>query len=335
MFMPRRLKQQSGRYSKVDGIPYLLPVNTESSPALMAAFTVDADKAAALMPGNEVHPFRVWGNKALLFITVINYQDTDIGKYIEFSIALPCTHGAKPAPALLPLLFQKHYGLGQYVVDLPVSTEVSVKGGKGIWGMPKHQANLDYDVGERTVSSQYEKDGQFAMRIEIDKPRAWLPLRTAAANYCQFRGMLMKSFIYFHGHFGFRFGRWAGARLYLGDSPRVQPLKALNISKKPLFVGFLPDARGVLDDHFENWFLSYPTLPATQPEGLESVANLGQSQEWLPPPHLRPGDGAARVPQFAGPLPEEVLEEEKEEEEASRPASGPSAGTDSGAGVHP
>ena len=49
-------------------------------------------------------------------------------------------------PPLLPLVFQKTFGLGQYVVDLPVSTEVSVKGGKGIWGMPKHQANLDFVV---------------------------------------------------------------------------------------------------------------------------------------------------------------------------------------------
>ena len=30
--------------------------------------------------------------------------------------------------------------VGQYVWDLPVSTEISVKGGKGIWGTPKHQA---------------------------------------------------------------------------------------------------------------------------------------------------------------------------------------------------
>jgi hypothetical protein len=40
----------------------------------------------------------------------------------------------------------------------------------------------------------------------------------------------------------------------------------------------------VLDDHFENWFLSYPQAPTVAPEGLESVVNLGEGQQWLPPP---------------------------------------------------
>jgi hypothetical protein len=51
-----------------------------------------------------------------------------------------------------------------------------VKGGKGIWGMPKHRANLDFRVDDRTVSSQYDLDGELAMRITIPRPRhAWLP----------------------------------------------------------------------------------------------------------------------------------------------------------------
>lgn len=325
---PRRLNQQAGRYSKVDGIPYHLPVNSESSPALMAAFSVDADKAAALLPGNELHPLRLLGGKGILLVTVIDYRKTVIGPYIEFSVALACTRGRRPAPPLLPLIFQKHYQLGQYVLDLPVSSEISVKGGKGIWGMPKHQANLDFIIGEQTVSSQYDKDGQLAVRIEIDRPRrAWLPLRASGDNYCEFRGMLMKSSIYFHGRFGFMLGRRAGARLTLGDHPRVQPLKEIGISAKPLFVGFFPASSGVLDDHFECWFLSYPSMPA-QPEGLESVVNLGLSQAWLPPPtaggrSLPAGASAAALP--AGRSVEPAREE-------PRPAAIP---LDDGAGVHP
>jgi len=325
--MPRRIKQQTGRFSKVDGIPYELPINSRASPALMAAFTIDAREAAALLPGNEVHPLRLWGNKGVLFVTVIDYRDTDIGPYIEFSIAIACTHGRKPAPPLLPLLFQKHYGLGQYVVDLPVSSEISVKGGKGIWGMPKHQANLDFRISKQTISSQYELDGQLAVRIEIDQPgKAWLPLSASGANYCQFRGMLMKSFIYFHGKFAFRLGKKAAARLTLGDHPRAAPLKKLGIAPKPFFSGFFPESSGVLDDHFESWFLSYPKLPAEQPEGLESVAGLGLSQKWLTPP-----SAAGRQPTISP----SVLTGEPVASEPSRTGDGPQpAVEDSGVGAH-
>jgi len=286
--IPRRQRRLAGRYALVDGIPYEMPVNSQNSPALMAAFPIDADKAAKLMPGGEVHPFRLFGGRGLLVITVIDYRSTDIGKYIEFSIAIACTHGAAPAPALLPALLRKTYGTGQFVLDLPVSSEVSVKGGKGIWGMPKHQANLEFTISDDEVSSQYDLDGMLAMRIEVDKPHQFrLPIGLGAANYCAFRGLLMKSYIYFDAKTDFAIGGRAlggGARLYLGDHARVDPLRDLDIGSRPVFTAFLPDSRGVLDDYFESWFLTYEQPPTEQPEGLESVAGLGRSEEWLDPP---------------------------------------------------
>ena len=111
MAIPKRIQDYTGRYALVDGIPFQMPVNCEKSPVLMAIFTIDPDKAGRLIPGNEVHPFRLW-KRGLLVITVVDYLNTNIGKYIEFSIAIACTHGAKPAPRLLPAIFQKHYGVG-------------------------------------------------------------------------------------------------------------------------------------------------------------------------------------------------------------------------------
>lgn len=284
MRTPKRLQQQSGRYSLVDTIPFKLPVACDQTPVLMAAFPINAEKAERLFPGNELHAFRLW-NKGLLVITVVNYQITNIGKYIEYSIAIACTHGRKRAPRLLPAIFMKHYDTGQYVFDLPVSTEVSVKGGKGIWGMPKHQCNLDFQITDSTVSAQYDLDGQLGVRVEIDRPKkTWLPFRMGAANFCEFRGMLMKSSIYFHGKTGFNLFKKGSARLYIGDVPRVQPLKELEIEPTPVLAAFIPDAQGILDDHYEGWFMSYAQAPTQAPEGMESVANLGQSQQWLAPP---------------------------------------------------
>jgi len=285
-FLPRRLVEQTGRWSLVDGIAFQLPVASKRTPALMAAFAVNADAAKRLLPGNELHPFRLRG-RGLLVITVVDYRETNIGKYIEYSIAIACTHGRRPAPAFLPLIFQKHYQLGQYVFDLPVSTEVSVKGGKGIWGMPKHRANLDFVIADTTVSSQYDLDGRLAVNIEIDRPKTpLLPIfNLPGANFCAYRGMLYRSNIYFTGKIGLGMPKKGSARLTIGDHPRVAPLKSLDIDPNPIFTAFLPDTHGVLDDHFECWFLSYDSRPTVRPEGMESVAGLGQGQEWLAPPN--------------------------------------------------
>jgi hypothetical protein len=285
MGVPARIEDAAGRCALVDGIPFQLPVASHHSPALMAAFTIDPRAAARLLPGQELHPLRLAGRRGVLMITVIDYTSTNIGKYIEFSIAIAVTRGRRPAPSLLPLMFPHHYDAGQYVYDLPVSTEISVKGGKGIWGMPKHQANLDFQIGSRTVSSQYDLDGQLAMRITIRKPR-WtgIPLRMGGTNFCQFRGMLFKSSIYFHGRIGGSLFARDAAQLIIGNHPRTAPLKQLDISDRPLLTAYFPASAGILDDHFEGWFLAFDDPPAHPPEGLESVATLGLSQAWLAPP---------------------------------------------------
>ncbi len=282
--IPRRVKQQSGRHALVDGIPFVLPVNSDRTSALMAAFEIDTAKAAALLPGNELHPARLW-RRAVLLITVINYTLTDIGKYIEFSIGIACTRGSRPAPPLLPFPLRRAFGFGQYVLDLPVSTEISVKGGKGIWGMPKHQASLDFVVSEEAVSSQYDKDGTFVLRITIDRPqRLRMPMSIAAANYCQFRGLLMKSYVYMSGKASLALGPSAAGTLELGDHPNARRLAELEIAPKPIFTAFFPSSTGVLDDHFESWFLSSEHAPEAPPEGLESVIDLGLGEDWPEPP---------------------------------------------------
>lgn len=285
MSVSKRIRDYEGRYAMVDGITFKLPVNATKSPALMAGFFCDYNRAKAILPGNELHPVKAFG-KAVFMVTVIDYRQTSIGKYIEYSIALAVTRGRKPAPPLLPAMMMKTYKTGQFILDLPVSSEISVKGGKGIWGMPKHKANLDFIITENMVSSQYEKDGQFAFRIEIDKPQKTnFPINISAINYSHFRNMLMASYIHFKSKAGIKLGKSATGRLFIGDHPRTSYLRDLQIESKPFFTLFMPEANGILDDYFECWFITYENKPEkVTPEGFESVFNLGLNEDWLEPP---------------------------------------------------
>lgn len=75
----------------------------------------------------------------------------------------------------------------------------------------------------------------------------------------------------------------------------MAPLKTLGVAARPLFSAWMPETRGVLDDHCESWFLSYESPPQSAPEGLESVANLGVGQDWLAPPDDPAAAGQAYV----------------------------------------
>jgi hypothetical protein len=288
MSLPKRMQRLNGHFALADGIPFVLPVNSVDCPVLLAGFTVDADAAAALLPGEELQLVRLPGGRGLLLVTVIDYRTTDIGPYVEYSIALACTQGDRPRALLPTVLFQRWSRVGQYVWDLPVSSTVSVKGGKGIWGMPKHQANLDFRVDERSMSSQYDLDGKLCMRITVDRSRGPKVTLTSfpAVNYCAFRGMLWKSTIYFSGAVEIGLGPFAKAQLLLGDHPRMDPLRELDIASTPLVTLTLPHVSGGLDDHFEGWLLSSTTEPdpSKPPEGLESVVGLPNDTSWLAPP---------------------------------------------------
>ena len=280
--MPKRIKNYSGRFALVDGIPFKLPVAATNSPALMAVFPIDLEKARAFLPSG-VHPFQLW-NTGLLIVTVIDYRETPIGKYIEYSIAIACTRGAKPAPKLLPAIFMNFFNTGQYVVDLPVSSEISVKGGKGIWGMPKHQGHLNFLIEENQVSSQYDLDGKLVTYVEIKPPKmTCIPVKMRASNYCSFRGMLMKSDSLLDTKCGVNLFGKAKARFVIGDHSRLQALKDLDIGDAIATV-YLPAITGTLDDHIESWFLDFEQLPEKVPQGFESVINLTLSEAWLSAP---------------------------------------------------
>ena len=285
MRIPARIRNYAGRKALVDGIPFTMPVVCRSSPVLMALFRINGERAARLLEGDETQPLKIGGN-GILIVTVIDYRDTVIGKYIEYSIGIACTHNSSPCKLKLPGIFRKTLSIGQYVVDLPVSSEVSVKGGKGIWGMPKHQASLNFRITDDKVSSQYDLNGQLCAYVEIDRPNSTIfPLKMAASNFCAFRGMILKSDLFFEGRAGFCVGKRAKAKFILGDHPRVERLKELEICADPLMTAFIPSAKGTLDDHFESWFLTYDQTPSKQPEGMESVVNLTKSEEWLPRPN--------------------------------------------------
>lgn len=287
--VPRRQGRLRGQRALVDGIGYDMPINSDDSQVILAGFSCDLAAAAALLPGKELHPVSLGRGRGLLLATVINYVVTDIGNYIEYSLGIAATHGRRPAPPLLPAVLPGLMKFGQYVVNLPVSTEISVKGGKGIWGMPKHQASLDFVVTDTTVSALYDKDGQRGCYLEVQRPAPTnLPVRMAGVNYCAFRGLLMKSYVYFDSEADVAIGRSARGRIEFGDAPGVAGLRTLDVADSPMLTVYMPKMHGILDDHFEAWFLTADTVQdaegANWGEPLTSVTTLGYGRSWPAPP---------------------------------------------------
>ena len=73
--VPRRQERLRGQHALADGIKYVMPVNSDDSPVLMAAFPINKKAAAAILPGPELRPFSL-GGKGLLVVVM----QTSIGR---------------------------------------------------------------------------------------------------------------------------------------------------------------------------------------------------------------------------------------------------------------
>jgi hypothetical protein len=106
--------------------------------------------------------------------------------------------------------------------------------------------------------------------------------------------MLSKSYIYLRGRMGVTLMSDSGVSLLLGDHPRIDPIRALDIDPRPIFTGFVPAMGGVLDDHIETWFQLSDSPPEPPAIGVRDVVDLGLSQEWLAPPDREHSDRLLR-----------------------------------------
>jgi hypothetical protein len=143
------------------------------------------------------------------------------------------------------------------------------------------------------------------MRIDVPRTSIRVPMSMKGVGYGDFRGMLTKSTVYLNARWEMAM-RPGGARLLVGDHPRAEPLKRLQIDPRPLFSGFAAQIEAVLDDHIESWFLTAGN-PLPEPiQGMADAIDLSLSQDWLAPPDraasdrlladLSPEQAVGRVP---------------------------------------
>ncbi len=136
---------------------------------------------------------------------------------------------------MLALYEQEDSGL--YVVTLPVTTQVSVAGGREVWGFPKYLAEMRSDFSDPKRAS-FALEGEFEASLEqgFTVPTPGLPFLTYTE---QPNADITRTKI----RVGHTF-RWGGA-LELnvhGDGPTATAIKKLGLDASPALAIFRTDA---------------------------------------------------------------------------------------------
>jgi hypothetical protein len=105
-----------------------LPMQVRHASQGLALYSIPLGEAQAVLDAQQA-PFRAFAassERTLLAIFVVDYRDSDLGKYFELGAALGVTPTDDPGAAL-----------GMFVLTLPVSQAFSRDAGRQIWGYPK------------------------------------------------------------------------------------------------------------------------------------------------------------------------------------------------------
>jgi hypothetical protein len=88
---------------------------------------------------------------------LIQYRDSDLGAYNEIILSIPVVLSNDSSNHLSNWLdlyagFEKRRG-GQYIIHIPVTSQVSVDGGRNFWGYPKTLEPITHDFSNNKINS--------------------------------------------------------------------------------------------------------------------------------------------------------------------------------------
>ncbi len=226
----------------IDGRTLTMPVAVRRARNWVANYVVAAGGAQHLIARTGLEVAEVRPGKALVSVGVVEYDDTDLGSYHEFMVAVIVRrHDAGPATPRQRSTEVRKGRVGVYIHHLPVDDRFSMDAGRGIWGYPKTLAEFEKrTVGRRTEWS-VRQDGADVVSMSFRPGWFPLPRQSAPPTYTLF-DVVLRMTPWKSSPRGTR-GRVRGVDITLGSGPIADDLRALGLPKKALLSLHVPEMR--------------------------------------------------------------------------------------------
>jgi hypothetical protein len=236
---------------------YSFPTFYADVTSAIAIFLCDRDRARALLPHPSMQPVAMPGGRSVVIISCYEYKNVmNISPYNEIATTIPIMFGGGWAPPLLPLVmdFKRK---GYYVFSMPVTSLENQIRGTGIWGLPKIVETIDISTeGDACTTVATDSSGDIYFELTVPKAGSTKHFDETGYLYTMLDGELLKSRTCFKGDFAMttnsgllwkKGGPTDAPILRLGDSPRAEALKSLDIDPTPFQLRFCPSMNACFD----------------------------------------------------------------------------------------
>ena len=127
-------------------------------------YRADCTEVERHLQDTGLKPALFFFGKPVVAIGLIQYKESDLGAYNEIILSIPVVRKDHHANYLsnwfdLYAGFEKRKG-GQYIIHIPVTSQVSVDGGRNLWGYPKTLEPIQHQFSKNRISSSLDdQDG--------------------------------------------------------------------------------------------------------------------------------------------------------------------------------
>jgi len=213
---------------------------------LIAVYPARLSEIRKLVPDKRLSPVQVVPGVGAVILSALEYHDTDIGPYNEFSFGIMVNSPqflALPGYNMLRQQLQLYNHV--YIHRLPVTTRIALVGGL-LFGFPKFIASIDFDETDQWLSCEVREKNDLLLRLKGRK------IPTTRSDE-----MRMFAYVYLNGQpqclefrmnvreYGMSMKR-SDAELELGTHPVAGELKNVLLSTKPLMYMCATRVQGML-----------------------------------------------------------------------------------------
>ena len=208
-------------WGEVQGRTITFPMEVEELNAATVLYSVPADAATALLPGDAFEVVEVSPGTAQLVIAACDYLRNPWGDYDELNLGFLARPSGAPADVI-----------GSFVYRMPVNQAFTCEAGNRVMGFPKTVEDLTVTYTDATASFRLSMDGHHVLTLTV--PRAeplGEPERVEATSYSYLDGAPYGTDLSMD--LGTGLVDPADVRLELGDSPVADELRSLGLPSAP------------------------------------------------------------------------------------------------------
>ena len=221
-------------------------------------FMCSYEKALQVLPHPSMKPVRMPGGRAVVIFSCYEYKNVmNMKPYNEIAMTIPLLMDGGLSIPVLPLVSKAFKNFGYHVFSMPVTSEENRIRGQKLWGIPKVTERIDIEQkdGFSTTAAFDSNDKEyFRLRIPMDgKPQSF---DETGSLYSIRDNDIIKAQTNFKGdfkvnkHMGLLLNKDKKSDsplLTLGDSPRAEVLKSLEIEESVFQTRWSPSMEACFD----------------------------------------------------------------------------------------